>query len=53
MLPGVVTDYKVNVVPFPMVRQVMGDFCQLGEEPGLDDSEKHEYKVGQDLMCLV
>ncbi len=53
VLPGVVTDRKTNVVPFPTARQVMGDFYQLGEEPGCDDWEKHEHKVGQNLMCLV
>jgi hypothetical protein len=31
----------------------MGDFRQLGEELGYNDWEKHDYKVGHDLMCLV
>ncbi len=52
VLPGVVTDHKANVVPFPTARQVVGDLCQLGEESGYNDWEKYEHKVGQDLMCL-
>jgi hypothetical protein len=53
VLPGVVTDSKANMVPFPTMRQVMGDFNQLGEKPGYNVWEKHEHKVGQDLICLV
>jgi hypothetical protein len=52
-LPGVVMDHETNVAPFPTARQVMGDFGQLGEEPGYNDWEKREYEVGHDLMYLV
>jgi hypothetical protein len=40
VLPGVVTDCKMNVVPFPTTHQVMGDFHQPGEEQGQDGWEK-------------
>ena len=39
VLPGVVTDHEVNLVPLPATCEVMGDFHQLGEEPGQDDWE--------------
>ncbi len=38
--PEVVMERKVDVVPLPLTRQVMGDFCQLGEEPGQDGWEQ-------------
>jgi hypothetical protein len=53
VLPGVVTDREVNVVPLPATREVMVGFHQLGEEPGQDDWEKQNRKVGHDVMCLV
>ncbi len=53
VLPGVVTDRETNVVPLPATREVMGGFHQLGEEPGQDDREKQNRKVGHDVMCLV
>ncbi len=53
VLPGVVTDHETKVVPFPTARQVMGDFSQLGEEPGYNDWETREHKLCHDLMCLV
>jgi hypothetical protein len=31
---GVVVDCKANVVPFPTLHQVMGDFHQFSEESG-------------------
>ncbi len=40
VLPGVVADREANVVPLPEMRQVMGGFHQLGEEPGQDDWEQ-------------
>ncbi len=40
VLPGVVTDREINVVPLPAMREVMGGFHQFGEEPGQDDWEK-------------
>jgi hypothetical protein len=40
VLPGVVTAREANVVPFPLAQQVMGNFHQLGEEPGEDGWEK-------------
>jgi hypothetical protein len=46
-------DHKTNVAPFSTACQIMGDFSQLGEEPGYNDWEKREYKVGHDLMYLV
>jgi hypothetical protein len=36
VLSGVVMDCQAHVVPLPLARQVMGDLCQLGEEPGQD-----------------
>ncbi len=39
VLPWVVTDRKTNMVLFPMMHQVMGDFRQLGKEPGQDGWE--------------
>ncbi len=51
--PGVVTDHETNVVPLTAMREVMGGFHQLGEEPGQDDWEKQNGKVGHDVMCLV
>jgi hypothetical protein len=53
VLPGLVTDHEANVVPLPATREVMGGFHQLGEEPGQDDREKQNRKVGYDVMCLV
>jgi hypothetical protein len=53
VLPGVVTDREMNMVPIPATREVMGGFHQLGEEPGQDDWEKQNRKVGHDVMCLV
>jgi hypothetical protein len=53
VLLGVVTDRKTNVVPLPAMREVMGGFHKLGEEPGQDDWEKQNRKVGYDVMCLV
>ncbi len=40
VLPGVVTDHKVKMVPLPATQEVMGGFHQLGEEPGQDDWEQ-------------
>jgi hypothetical protein len=53
VLSRVVTDHETNVVPLPATREVMGGFHQLGEEPGQDDWEKQNGKVGHDVMCLV
>ncbi len=53
VLSRVVTDCEMNVVPLPVMREVMGSFHQLGEEPGQDDWEKQNGKVGHDVMCLV
>ncbi len=53
VLPGEVIERKVDVVSLPSTCQVVGDFCQLGEEPGQDGWEQYKRKVGHDLMCLV
>jgi hypothetical protein len=39
VLLWVVTDRETNVVPFPLACEFMGDFHQLGEEPGQDGWE--------------
>jgi hypothetical protein len=46
-------DRKANVVPLPATREVMGGFHKLGKEPGQDDWEKQNRKVGHDVMCLA
>ncbi len=53
VLPGVVTDCEMNVVPLPAMYEVMGGFRQLGEESGQDDWEKQNGKVSHEVMCLV
>jgi hypothetical protein len=40
VFPGVVTDCQAHVVPLPLAHQAVGDFRQLGDEPGQDCREK-------------
>ncbi len=44
VLPGVVMDCQAHVVPLQLVRQDMGDFCQLGEEPRQDGWENRRVR---------